>query len=179
MDSLSFASDRDAPIRINESGEQRQVELTVDGKLQLKGNVAAIANPMIEVGLIHARALLEFLGLGVRDGKLIPARRRHDDIAVEQFSTPNVRLTMVTPSDVFAAYPGPQEEAERALVAIFEWTNKGLAHLTTGGFSHNYTEQHLDLACRGIRALLHNYLYAKLGREMPAPPSTIPPGEKF
>ena len=159
---------------IGESGQQRQVEVAVDGKLKFKGNVAAIANPMIEVGLIHARALLEFLGLGARDGKLVPARRRYDDIAVEQFSTPAVPLTMVTPSDVFSAYPGPQEEAEQALVAIFEWTNKGLAHLTTGGLSYNYTEQHLDIACRGIPALLHNHLYAKLGRDIPEPPSALP-----
>ena len=65
IDTLQFAWEW-----INESGEQRQVELTVGGKLKLKGNIAAIANPMIEVGLIHARALLEFLGLGVREALL-------------------------------------------------------------------------------------------------------------
>jgi hypothetical protein len=158
---------------IGESEQQRQVEVAVDGKLKLKGNVAAIANPMIEVGLIHARALLEFLGLAAERGTLVPARRRNDDIAVEQFSTPQIPLSMVTPSDVFSAYPGPQEEAEQALVAIFEWTNKGLAHLTTGGLSRNYTERHLGIACRGIPALLHNHLYAKLARDIPAPPGAL------
>lgn len=160
-----------------EPEQQRQVEVVVDGKLKFRGNVAAIANPMIEVGLIHARVLLEFLGLATKDGKLIQAKRRknrNDDIVVEQFSTPAIVLSMVTPSDVFSSYPGPQEEAEHALVAIFEWTNKGLAHLTTGVLSHNYTERHLDIACGGIRALLHNHLYAKLGRVIPAPPSAIP-----
>lgn len=159
---------------LGESEKQRQVEVVVDGKLKFKGNVAAIANPMIEVGFIHARALLEFLGLAAKDGKLVQARRRNDDIAVEQFSSPAIRLKMVTLSDVFSAYPGPQEEAEQALVAIFEWTNKGLAHFTTGDLSRNYTEQHLDIACRGIRALLHNHLYAKLGRDIPEPPIPIP-----
>lgn len=159
---------------IGEPDEQREVEVVVNGRLKFKGNVAAIANPMIEVGFIHARVLLEFLGLATKNGKLIQAKRsknRNDDIVVEQFSTPEIALSMVTPSDVFSSYPGRQEEAEHALVAIFEWTNKGLAHLTTGVLSHNYTEQHLDIACRGIRALLHNHLYAKLGRAIPAPPS--------
>ena len=156
---------------IDQSDMQSQAEVLINGKLKLKGNVAAIANPMIEVGLIHARALLEFLGLAAKDGKLTQARRRKDDIAVEQFSTPSIVISMVTPNDVFASYPGPKEDAEQALVAIFEWTNKGLAHLTTGELSGNYTDQHLRIACRGIRALLHNHLYAKLGREIPAPPS--------
>jgi hypothetical protein len=162
-------------VWIGESDQQRQVEVIVDGKLKFRGNVAAIANPMIEVGLIHARALLEFLGLAAKDGKLTQARRRNDDIAVEQFSVSGNLLSIVTPSDVFAAYPGPKEEAEQAFAAIFELTNKGLAHLTTGDLSHNYTEQHLDIACRGIRALLHNHLYAKLGTNIPAPPSALPP----
>lgn len=126
---------------------------------------------MIEVGLIHARALLEFLGLGSKDGKLTQARRRKDDIAVEQFSTPSIVISIVTPGDVFDSYPRPKEDAEQALVAIFEWTNKGLAHFTTGKLSGNYTDEHLSIACRGIRALLLKHLYAKLGREIPPPPS--------
>lgn len=159
---------------IGESEEPRQVDVIVDGKLKLRGNVAAIANPMIEVGIMHARALLEFLGLCAEKGKLSQVRnRRPDDIAVEQFSTPATPLSIVKPSDALSAYPGPQEEAEKALVAIFEWANKGLAHLTTGALSDDFTEQHLDIACRGIPVLLHNHLYAKLGKAVPKPPSTV------
>lgn len=157
---------------MNESEEPRQVDIIVDGQVRLRGNVAAIANPMIEVGMIHARALLEFLGLCAEDGKLSQVhRRRPDDIAVEQFSTRATPLSIVTPSDALSAYPGPKEEAEKALVAIFEWANKGLAHLTTGALSHKYTDQHLDIACRGIPVLLHNHLYAKLGMTVPEAPS--------
>jgi hypothetical protein len=160
---------------MGESEEPRQVDVIVDGKVKLRGNVAAIANPMIEVGLIHARALLEFLGLCTKDGKLSQVRRRRPgDIAVEQFSTPAIPLSIVTPSDALSTYPGPQEEAEKALVAIFEWANKGLAHMTTGVLSDNYTDQHLDIACRGIPVLLHNHLYAKLGKAVPKPQSNIP-----
>lgn len=161
---------------VGESDEPRKVDVVVDGKIKLSGNVAAIANPMIEVGIIHARALLEFLGLCAKNGRLSQVRnRRPDDIAVEQYSTPEVRLSMVVPSDALSAYPGPKEEAEMALVAIFEWANKGLAHLTTGVLYGTYTDQHLDIACRGIPVLLHNHLYAKLGKVIPRAPSAAPP----
>lgn len=84
---------------------------------------------------------------------------------------PATPLSIVKPSDALSAYPGPQEEAEKALVAIFEWANKELAHLTTGALSDDFTEQHLDIACRGIPVLLHNHFYAKLGKAVPQAPT--------
>ncbi len=158
-----------------ESDVPLQVDVLVDGKVKLRGNVATIANPMIEAGLIHARALLEFLGLCAFNGKLKQIRKRlPDDIAVEHFSTSKFPLRIVDPDSALSAYPGPREDAENALVAIFELANKGLAHLTTGELSGSYTDHHLDIACRGIPVLLNNHLYAKLGREVPQPPSAVP-----
>ncbi|HEY8857208.1 MAG TPA: hypothetical protein VIM43_07625 [Rugosibacter sp.] len=160
---------------VGESDIPRQVDVLVDGKPKLHGNIAMIANPMIEVGIIHARALLEFLGLCAINGKLGQVRkRRPNDIAVERFSTTEFPLNIVAPSAALSAYPGSKADAENALVAIFEWANKGLAHLTTGSLSGNYTDQHLDIACRGIPVLLHNHLYAKLGKTIPLPPSAVP-----
>lgn len=157
---------------VGESDTSRQVDVLVDGKLKLRGNVAMIANPMIEVGIIHARALLEFLGLCVIKGKLGQVRnRRPGDIAVEHFSTAEFPLSIVAPSAAISGYLGPMADAEDAFVAIFEWANKDLAHLTTGSLSGKYTDQHLDIACRGIPVLLHNHLYAKLGKTIPLPPS--------
>jgi hypothetical protein len=170
IDTLQFAW-----AWVGECEEPRQVEVTVDGKVKIRGNVAAIANPMIEVGIIHARALLEFLGLCVKGGRLAQvSSRRPDDIAIEHFSTSTMPLCIVAPSEALSAYPGPKEEAEQSLVAIFEWANKYLAHLTTGVLSGEFTDQHLDIACRGIPVLLHNHLYARLGRAVPTPLSVIP-----
>jgi len=157
----------------NECEQQRNVEIVVDGEIRLEGNVALITNPMIEIGLVHARALLEFLGLMTKEGKLTnvsPRKRRSDDIAIEHYKVGGIPLAIVTREAALRAYPGPQADAEAALVAIFEWTNKGIAHLTTGVLSASYTDRHLDIACRGIPVLLHNNLYAKLGRETPSPP---------
>ena len=160
---------------VGESEHPRQVEILVDGKPRIRGNVAAIANPMIEAGFIHARALLEFLGLCAANGELRQIRnRRPSDLAVEHFSTAKYPLKMVSPNEALSAYPGTVGDAEAALVAIFELTNKSLSHFTDGVLSQQFTEQHLDIALRGIPVLLHNHLYAKLGRSIPESPSERP-----
>jgi hypothetical protein len=38
------------------------IAVYIDGRLQIEGNLHAITNPMLEVGLVHCRALLEFPG---------------------------------------------------------------------------------------------------------------------
>ena len=162
---------------VGESDVPREVVVLVDGKKRLQCNVAAIANPMIEIGFIHARALLEFLGLNAYRGHLAQiTKRRAGDVAVEHYSTPRMPLSKASPASALAAYPGPPEEAEAALVSIFELTNKLAAHITDGRCSEQWTDQHLDIACRGIPVLLHNHLYAKLGRPAPAAPQAVPHG---
>jgi hypothetical protein len=160
-----------------EHAQPQEVLVLVEGKVKLRGNVASIANPMIEAGFIHARALLEFLGLCVRKGRLAQVERRQpDDIAVEHFSSAEFPIEKATPEEALAAYPGAAVEAEEALIAIFELANKGMAHVTAGVAPGKYTEQHLITACRGIPVLVHNHLYAKLGRSMPKAPEAVPHG---
>ena len=170
IETLQFAWDW-----LGESDEPRAVQVLIEGKPILGCNVAAIANPMIEAGLIHARALLEFLGLAVRNRRLGQVPHRFPgDIAIEHYSTAGQGLTMVSPEQVYAAYDGPREDAENAIVAILEFANKGMAHITDGVFSGKWTNRHLDIACRGIPVLLNNHLYAKLGRTLPPTLSAIP-----
>ena len=162
---------------VSESDEPRKVSVYVDGQLKINGNVAAIANPMIEAGIIHARALLEFMGLCSSNGRLAQVvNRRKDDVAIEHYSTTQFPLCLVSPEEAITAYAGPAHEAETALLAIIDLANKGLAHLTLGTTSKNYTDNHIDIACRGIPALVNNHLYAKLGKQIPAPPSAVPDG---
>ncbi len=172
IETLQFAWDW-----IVESDAPREVVVLVDGHKKLQGNVAAIANPMIEIGFIHARALLEFLGLNAHRGRLVQiTKRRPGDVAVEHYSTPTKPLSKASPASALAAYPGPREEAEGALVSIFELTNKLAAHITDGLCSERWTDKHLDIACRGIPVLVHNHLYAKLDRPAPVAPQAIPHG---
>jgi hypothetical protein len=149
----------------------RAMEVFVNGRKILQGNVNALLNPMIEVGFIHARSLLEFLGLNAEKGRLVAVKnRRRDDIAIEHFEANGMALKAVTPTVALDTYNGSKIDAERSLVSIFELANKGLAHLSNA-FPTQYTSQELDIAHRGIRTLLNNNLYAKLGMQIPEPPS--------
>ena len=156
---------------VGDSDGQRELHVVMGDRTVIQGNVAALANPMLEIGLIHARALLEFLGLCTVKGRLAQVQnRRHGDITIEGYSTLECPLVMVSPSEALAIYEGPREEAESALISIFETANKLVGHITDGAFSQVWTDRHLDIACRGIPALLQAYLYSKLGRDVPDPP---------
>lgn len=159
---------------VGKAGGQRDLQVVVDGRPVLNGNVAAIANPMLEIGLVHARSLLEFLGLGVSKGRLVQIEKRWPgDIAIEHYSTPQGALTKVRPDFALASYEGPRVEAEGALIAIIEAANKFVGHVTDGAFTQPWTDRHLDIACRGIPVLLQNHLYSKLDRLIPDPPIGI------
>ena len=113
VETLKFAWE----LTSNEAEQPRRLEVLVDGRVKLRGNVAAIANPMIEAGLIHARALLEFMGLCDLKGRLSQIRnRRKDDIAIELYSTAQAPLSMVSPDEVLRSYGGPPQEAEAAIL---------------------------------------------------------------
>ncbi len=108
IETLQFAWDW-----INEPHSQSQVQVIVDDRIKIQGNVAGIANPMIKIGLIHARALLEFLGLCACNGRLEQIRkRRPDDIGVEHFSTREYPLSVVSPLSALSAYPGEKNVQE-------------------------------------------------------------------
>jgi len=55
-------------------GQPKPVEVYFGGKLQITGNSNAFANPVIEAGLIHCRALLEFIGLAVSPRRFVQDR---------------------------------------------------------------------------------------------------------
>ena len=75
------------------------LEIHVNGKLQVEGNLYAFTNPAIEVGLVHCRALLEFLGLTAnKSGRIVTIeRRRSSDVGIERFSNASGHLSMVNP----------------------------------------------------------------------------------
>ena len=155
--------------QIHDLSHPRLMEVFVDGRKILGGHAAALLNPMVEVGFIHARSLLEFMGLATKKGKLAETERRMpDDIAIEHFSVNGIPLDKVSPKVVAETFEGPTDRGEQALVASFELTNKGLAHLSSG-FSDGYTSLDLEIACKGIPVLLENNFYGKLGLRMPEP----------
>jgi hypothetical protein len=140
----------------------------VDGKLEIEGNFDAFANPAIEAGLVHCRALLEFLGLCDKDSVLSNIeRRRRGDVGIEHFKNAAGHLKMVDPQAVLKRYDGGQAEAEKALLCVFHLANKGLAHITQDLKDHPEQGALLEIASRGIPSLVVSYLYTPLG--IPAP----------
>ena len=107
--------------------------LYAGGKLVVEGTLHGFTNPCIEAGMMHCRALLEFLGLCDKDDRLGNIKkRRATDIGIEDFNASSgAPLKKVTLVDATGRYPdGPSGEAEKALLAVFQVTNKGLAHVT-------------------------------------------------
>lgn len=152
----------------NAGNDTKPLAVHIDGKLVMEGTAAGIINPMMEAGVIHARALLEFLGLAVKEKRLIKVpRRRPDDICIEHLTLNGAALSMVEPQAAIRSYEGPSDEAERALVTVFDLANKGLAHLTWGIRKDGWSSHDLDIACRGITALVVGNVYRTLGAPVP------------
>ena len=140
--------------------------------MQVEGNLYAFTNPAIEAGLVKSRALLEFLGLTAnKSGRIvnIDRRRYSDDIGIEHFSNASGHhLSMVSPED----RPQPlamavKRIAEKALLAVFQITNKGIAHVTEDIRDNPDHGRLIEIASRGVPSLVVSYLYTPLG--LPAP----------
>jgi hypothetical protein len=151
------------------------MKIYVAEKLLFTGNFSAFTNPAIEVGLIHCRALLEFLGLKAdpRVHKKIVERngKRADDWVIEDLIRPDGSpLTKVGRSDAVKRYPDVAE-GEAALGSVIHIANRGLAHFTSA-LSMDATEARLtEIASRGVHALVESYVYTPLG--LPFPSSMI------
>jgi hypothetical protein len=143
-------------------------------RLKITGSSSAFTNPVIEAGIIHCRALLEFLGLRVSPSdprKLASrgAKGRTDDWVIEDFSNAAGALPLVTPQQAVSRYKGGPAEAETALASVLHTANKGLAHLTAGLSPAATDITALEIASRGVPALVVSYLYTPLGLPAPTP----------
>lgn len=145
------------------------MNLYAGDKLVVEGNLNAFTNPAIEAGIIHCRALLEFLGLCDKKGKLDNRTGRlPTDIGIEHFNTPAGQpLRMVTPDDAANRYPGPSDEAKNALLTVFQVANKELAHVTEDLRNSPEHARLIEIASRGIPVLMVGCFYKPLG--LPAP----------
>ena len=158
------------------------MEIRFDGKLLIEGLSTGYTNPAIEAGIIHCRALLEFLGLrGSRADHTKLAQREKakghgDDLLIEDFATAHDgALALVSPADAIASYLGPPAEAERAFARVIHVANKGLAHSTVGLTADTADHHLLELVSRGVRGMFVRHFYAPLGL---APPRQMLKGRR-
>ena len=141
--------------------EGGEYECRVKGELRLDGKSTAITNPPIEMGLIHSRVLLEFLGLRVKQGRLSKANKRKDDINIESFG-----LAIVTSDRALSPCTEDKTKAEAAFVQTITAANK-LVHSTErvdfGGDAVNS----YFICCNAIPVLFYLYFYEPLRIEFP------------
>lgn len=147
------------------------MEISFGGKICIRGRSTGFTNPAIEAGLIHGRALLEFLGIKADSKdpyKLVQrSHRKPDDLVIEDFSGPNGPLQKLTVAEVTNAYPGPAAEAEGSLAALISCASKGIAHPTMGRVVNEPDLPRFEIASRGIPILTINAFYTRLGLPPP------------
>jgi hypothetical protein len=147
------------------------MEIRFNGQLAIEGRSTGFTNPAIEAGIIHCRALLEFLGLRVNksDPSKLSARqgKQPDDFVIEDFEGPSGPLQKVTIDQAVRPYDGPKDEAELALASIIHCANKGLAHMTGAYLLTPGDLRTFEIASRGVPVLVANYFYIARGMEPP------------
>lgn len=155
-------------------GGQKPMKIYFSEQLQITGSSNAFINPVVEAGIIHCRALLDFLGLCVsRDDARKLANRgpksKPDDWVIEDFANSAGPLPLVTPQQAIARYQGNPGDAEAALASVLHTANKGLAHITSGLVVDATDASGLEIASRGVEALVISHLYTPLGLPPPKP----------
>ena len=148
--------------------EVPSIEIFFDGKQVIEGKATAFTHCAVESAIVHCRALLEFLGLGLKGKRQtelieIPNRSKNDDIGIEHFHG----LSKLTVQRAVQAYPGPKDEAEAALAYVVYLANKGLAHTTSSFTKHDQGSALLEIAFRGVPTLVVNNFYVPLGIKPP------------
>ena len=61
--------------------EPPSIQILFDGKQVVEGKATAFTNPAIEAAIVHARALLEFLGLGLARDSQTELKEAHQQKA--------------------------------------------------------------------------------------------------
>lgn len=143
------------------------IQISFDGKQVIEGKATAFTNGAIESAIVHARALLEFLGLGGKSQTELMERanrNKNDDIGIENF----LGLSKLSVQRAVQPYPGPKAEAENALAYLIYLANKGLAHTTSSFTKRDRGSELLDIAFRGVPTLMVNNFYVPLVIEPPA-----------
>jgi hypothetical protein len=158
----------------------KKMSIYFDDRLQITGSSSAFTNPVVEAGLVHCRALLEFLGLRVSRSDptklaLRGPKTQPDDWVIEDFANSVGPLPLVTPQQAVSKYKGDPIVAESALAGVLHTVNKGLAHITAGLLASATDINALEIASRGVPALVTSYLYTPLGLPAPTPSITSRP----
>jgi len=147
-------------VRDNPKGGE--LKCRINGKLKVDGSSTALTNPTIEMGTIHSRVLFGFLGLKVRDGRLVQSSAHGTDINIENFD-----LNKVTVEQVLSHCDGDTSLAEQNIVKTLTLANKMVAHSTeTIKIEGDSVNAHI-MTCNALIILFRTYFYHPMKLEMP------------
>jgi len=148
--------------------------VTLDGRTVVQGNGAALTNPLIEMGLLSARVMFNFLGIGLGKSGLLQEYGGYEgDVMLKHFVTPSGEyLKSIKPEEAcdFLHRTWPKisvVDFENAFKVTIAHANKAVAHLTVGPVREEDFDLKYRLASDSIPPLIEEFLYAKLGVEAP------------
>jgi len=153
-----------------ETNQVRPTKIYWDNKECNDGFWTGYKNAVIECGIIHARAMLDFLGLKIdKNGKLCERKQKHqtDDLVIEDFPGHVGSLKPVTIQDIRSRYKGPDNDALYAIEYTILLANKGIAHITSADFDNPDGWRSLEIVSRGIPSLTVSKFYTPLGLSPP------------
>jgi hypothetical protein len=135
-----------------------------DSQVRIQGSSTIITNPTIEMGIIHSRVLLEFLGIKAKSDTQLLSRlsSRKTDITIESFG-----LAKVTIENALLPCNGDKTVAEEAMAKTLTAANKLVAHSTELVKIDNDSIANHLVTCKAIPVLFNLYFYKKLGLTMP------------
>jgi hypothetical protein len=158
-------------LKMRKAWHRPPMQIKVNGIVMVEGNLNGFTNPAIEAGILHGRALLEFLGLRSTSQnelvKITDDKRRDSDIGIEKFETASGKLEIITPEEAVRNHHCDEDNAEAALLAVLRIANKGIAHITDELGQNPFDVDLLLTASRIIPQLVIRSLYVPLG--LPAP----------
>jgi len=140
-----------------------EFECRINGELKIHGSSTAITNPSIEMGIVHSRVLLEFLGLKTnKDLELIQSQPRKTDVTINSFGLP-----LVTKEQALVPCTEDKASAEKAFVQIITAANKLVTHSTNILELDSEAIESYLMCSKAIPVLFNLYFYNPLGLPMP------------
>ncbi len=150
---------------VQEFPEGGELECKINGKSKIQGSSTSITNPSVEMGIIHSRVLLEFLGLKAKSGTKLSqsTSSRNSDIGIESFG-----LKKLTIEQALAPCTGDKEVAQHSLAKTITVANKMIAHSTDIIKIDNDSIDGYFMTVRAIPVLFNIHFYEPLGLTPPA-----------
>ena len=158
--------------KIEWKNRPKPMKIYFDGQLAIEGSSNLFINAALEAGLIHARALLDFMGLRIHPKNPSRLKQRKkvqhpDDIVIENYAVNGTPLSRVSVREVVGKYASFYNQVENTLATLISTTNKRLVHSTSIGLDDPDQLKILKEGSEIVPAIVTDFFYARLGLQAP------------